>query len=373
MALFGKKQSDAFIGVDSGAGGIKLVELHKQKNRPVLWTYAIADEQLDVHAPMMKSPLEEEDDPTNGKQKKSMPDPLQDERVTHYAALLKELIKQAKVTTNRAVASLPVSQVFHAIITLPPVPEKELAHHVQAKAKKMLPHPIEEMQVVHQVIPKKAGDTSKDIRVLVTAAPKSLVTFFTAIFQKAGLQLEELETEAFALERSLVGRDKSTAMIIDIGSERTNFFIVDQGVPLTQRSIYMGGSVIDKKLGQLYGLDASKVGQWKVDLSKVAGKGVPMAPFQSMVDPILKEVQYSLDLFLHQSGNEGKRLEKIVLTGGSSVFPPIAAALQETFPVNVFVGNPWARVVHQQGLKPVLDSFGPRMGVAIGLALRNIE
>ncbi len=366
MGLFGNKQQDAFLGVDIGAGGIKLVELHKQKNRPVLWTYAIADEALDIHVDF---PMPGE----AGAAPAAMPNMMNDERVTQYAMLLKELVKKAKVTATRVVASLPVSQVFHAVVTLPQVPEKELDHHVKAKVKKMLPRPIEHMQVVHQVIPKAADDKTKNIRVLVTAAPKPLVTFFTAIFQKAGLQLEELETEAFALERSLVGRDKATAMVVDVGSERTNFFIIDQGVPITQRSINMGGRLFDERLGQVLGMDPSAVRQFKIDLARTGSTPLSVEPFRQLIDPILKEVQYSLDLFLHQSGNEDKKPEKIILTGGSAVFPPVIAALQETFPMKVFVGNPWARVVHQQGLKPVLDSFAPRMGVCIGLALRNLE
>jgi len=37
------------LGVDIGAGGIKVVELHKDKNRPVLFTYGFAVGRRDVH------------------------------------------------------------------------------------------------------------------------------------------------------------------------------------------------------------------------------------------------------------------------------------------------------------------------------------
>jgi Tfp pilus assembly PilM family ATPase len=73
-------------------------------------------------------------------------------RTTEYANLLKALADQSKVTTRRVTASLPVSQVFHAVITLPMMDEKEIDTHVKAKAQKMLPMPLEEMQIVHQII-----------------------------------------------------------------------------------------------------------------------------------------------------------------------------------------------------------------------------
>ena len=41
------------------------------------------------------------------------------------------------------------------------------------------------------------------------------------------------------------------------------------------------------------------------------------------------------------------------------------------FPLRVFVGDPWARVIYQDGLKSILGEIGPRMAVSIGLGLRN--
>ena len=148
MSLF--KKTEASLGVDIGAGGIKLVEFHKTKGRPQLWTYAIVDEALDIH--VKASPektaeelLTEKKQKGMGKKTKEIPIQPHDPRIDHYADLLKRAAEAAHVTTRKVTASLPVSYVFHAIITLPTVPEKELSHHVHAKVKKMLPRPIEQM------------------------------------------------------------------------------------------------------------------------------------------------------------------------------------------------------------------------------------
>jgi Tfp pilus assembly PilM family ATPase len=47
MSVFQK--TEGYLGVDLGAGGIKMVELHKTKGRPQLWTYGIAHQALDIH------------------------------------------------------------------------------------------------------------------------------------------------------------------------------------------------------------------------------------------------------------------------------------------------------------------------------------
>lgn len=374
MSFFKKTKSS--LGVDVGAAGIKLVELRLNKGRPQLITYAMADQALDVHGLAgEKSVADLVHEKAPGQIVNHAISLSEDPRVSVYAGLLRQALKQARVVSEQAVASLPVSSVFHTVMTLPPVDKKELAHHVEAKVKKMLPRPIEEMQVVHQVIPQAVPAGQKpdeNIRVLVTAAPKDVVRFYTAIFERAGLALQELETEAFALERSLVGRDSATAMIVDVGAERTNFFIIDNRLPLTHRSIQVGGRDINRLLAEQWGVTVLEAERMKHELAYLGRRDMPGETFASFLDPIIKEIEYSIDVFAHQSGSPDKRPEKIILTGGDAVFPLIQQAISAAFPIKVFVGDPWARVVCQQSLRPILNMYGPRMGVCIGLALRNL-
>jgi len=374
MSFFSNKE--AYLGVDIGAHGIKLVELHKVKNRPQLWTYGIADQDLDIHLPKVAEKTPEEllkekgmiiEDPDEKKKKKEPS--LDDPRIGEYANLLKALLKKAKVTTNRVTASLPVSYIFHAVLTMPKIDKKEIDGVIKAEVQKILSKPVDQMQIVHQIVPDDNKE-SKYIRVLVTAAPKILIQFYSSVFQRAGLVLQELETEAFALERSLVGRDQATAMVVDMGAERTNFFIIDKGLPLTHRSITEGGNMVDDIIVAQLGVAPEQAGQVKRELSRVKNK-LDASIFRSVTDPIIKEIEYGFDLFLHQTGNEGKKPEKIILTGGSSVLPFFKDEIQSKFQMRVFIGDPWARTVYQDGLRPILDSIGPRMSVAIGLALRN--
>ncbi len=376
MSLFKKQES--YIGVDIGAHGIKLVELKKNKGRPQLWTYGILDKELDIHIPQDKivesnsaqapRPMDQE---SRGMAPTSMRDfILNESRIGVYADLLKTLVKEARVSGKQVTSSLPVSYVFHAILNLPYVEEKELPRIVEAEVAKMVSRPAEEMQIVYQKVPAKDEAKKNYTTLLVTAAPKTLVAFYTAIFERAGLQLQELETEAFALARSLVGKDTTISMIVDIGAERTNFFIVDSGLPMTHRSLHVGGNTIDAILAEHLGVDRGVVGQIKKDLSSIDTQ-LPYEKFMSFFDPLAKEIQESLELYLQQTGNEGKTPEKIILSGGAALFSPIASYLTQTFPMKVFVGDPWARVIYQSGLKPVVRDIGSRMAVSIGLALRH--
>ncbi len=396
--MFWNKQ-ESFLGIDIGSGGIKLIELSLEKNRPVLFSYGLTSNKQNIH-----KLLENEDKniaklvgekasdfvipsgaTTEGgfaagdkKAKVGSPDQLAQAQIEKYANAIKTVCKAARTVSKIAVVSLPVSSVFHAVVNLPLVKKEELNHIVEAEVKKLLPMPLEEMALDSQVL--KGLPEDKFQRVLVNAVPHKLIEFYSKVFQIAGLSLKALEPESTALARSLVGRDQAVSMIVDIGSERTNFFIVDQGVPITHQSIESGGDKVDKILQNILGLESNLITQAKQDLfdflsingNNILGEQKWLGILMPVIDPILKEIEVSLELYLRQTGNENKRPEKIILTGGMATMPFLAKFIQEKFKIKCYVGDSWARIVYQDGLKPVLRQIGPRMSVAIGLAMRNI-
>lgn len=386
--MFGFGKTKSYLGVDLGAGGVKIVELREEKKRPVLFTYGLTTSSQNVHRLLGKkdvttTELLEKSNATLAEKKSGV---TLDRTLTvdqgqadRYADVIRAVCKQAGVKSRTAVASLPVSSVFHAIVTLPMVKKEEFDRILRAEVKKLLPYPIEEVVLDSQIIPSPPGATSQ--KVLVNAVPRALVVFYTTVFKLAGLTLESLEPESVALSRSLIGKDTATTMLIDIGAERTNFFIIDQAVPITHHSLEMGGERINAVIERLLGLDPSLSEQVKRDaFTHLIDGGVnstlPRAKFleffNPIIDPILKEIEYSLDLFLRQSDNENKHPEKIVLTGGGALFPYLAEEIANKFSLKCYIGDPWGRVVYQEGLRPILRSIAPRLAVSIGLALRNV-
>lgn len=375
MWFFNKEKS--LLGVDLGAGGVKVVELRKVQNRPLLFTYGFTSETQNIHQLFIKKEKSAGDllKKDGGKKEPSAgteENPENERQVARYADILRGVCQAAKTTAKNAVVSLPVSAVFHAVVTLPVVDKKDFLSILNAEVKKLLPRPLDEMAVDYQILP--AAGEEKNQRILINAVPRELVVFYTKVFQRAGLILEALEPESMALQRSLVGRDSSVTLIIDMGAERTNFFIIDQTVPITHHSIETGGVKINKILQETLGVEEGLVEQIKQDISVSSSDEANkfLEIFMPVLDPMFKEIQYSFDVFLRQSGNENKRPEKIILTGGAAMFPGLASYISEKFNIKCYVGDPWARVVYQDSLRPVLSRIGPRLSVAIGLALRDM-
>lgn len=384
MGLFSSKPK-SYLGVDVGAGGIKIVELKSEKNRPVLFTYGLTSDYRDVHELLAGKRTIAPDEINLDKaqnirtEKKAIPTiDLSDARVEQYAMTIKAVCKEARTVSKNAVCSLPVSAIFHTIVTLPKIDQKEFLGVLKAEIKKLLPYNIEDMVLDYQVL--EDFSTEKVKKVMVSAVPKSIIEFYSKVFKRAGLILESLEPESTALERSLIGRDKAVAMLIDMGAERSNLFIIDQSIPIMHHTIEAGGNKINRILASELGVSEENVTQIKHDLYKRSlsktGDFINKERFLEMtkpvIDPIIRQIEYSLGLYLNQTGNQEKKPEKIILTGGSAMIPYFTEFLAEHFKMKCFLGDPWARVVYQDKLKPLLNEIGPRMSVSIGLALKNL-
>ncbi len=358
MGLFSSTPATtSYLGIDIGFGGIKLVELKNEKGRARLMTYAYANlpaEALD------KSLIND---------------------VPGTAALIKKMMAKSKTTAKKTVSALPISSVFSSILNVPTTNEKELKAAVEAQAKKLIPMPLEEVALDTKIIDKidknKAEGGKASTRVLVTAAPKTLVSKYVEIFKQAGLELVSLETEAFAEIRALIGKDRSTIMLIDVGALRTNIVVVESGIPFITRSIATGGNQITQTIARTLGIPLEQAESMKRDIKSMqtfAPTGDLSPILQVLVKPILDEVRYSFNLYQGQNGGgPPKRIDKIILTGGSALLPRLPEFLTQQMNVNTYLGNPWARGVYPPDLRALLEELGPRFAVTIGCAMRDIE
>ncbi len=389
----------SYLGVDVGTASIKLVELKNQGGKPRLLTYGYIDIATDI----IRSTTPET-------QKKIIES-------------LKKLVSSTNATSTSVIAALPTFSVFNSIITLPKMPAKDLASAVKWEAKKYVPLPMEEMVLDWKIIKgkpldseetdqdikkkgfslfkKKTGEVKREenkdlkeeqgekkdtkgpetfkskapesLRILVTAAPKNLVNRYLEIFKQAGLRLISLETEAFALARSLIGIDEATVTIIDIGSITTDICIIEKGVPVLNRSIDIGGYTITQAISRSLNIIPERAEQFKRDIgigfeNNLQTKGIPKVIIDSL-NSIINEVKYVFDLYQNQGTGD---IEKIILSGGSAFLPNLSSYFTDIFNKPTIIGNPWDRVVYPEELKPVLDEVGTRLAVAIGLAMRDI-
>ncbi|MFA5109320.1 MAG: type IV pilus assembly protein PilM [Patescibacteria group bacterium] len=350
MSPFSFGGDNLFLGIDIGDSSLKLTELRKKNRRIYLSNYAFSENVSEVN--FMKV-----DD------------------VNYLARAINKVRTEAGITSRKVTASLPTFAVFSSIINIANTDKKGMAAAVSEEAKKVIPLPLEEMTLDWKIIPDVAGkeQTKGNTRVFLTGSPKKLVRKYIDIFKAAKLDLVSLETETFSLVRSLIGDDKSNVMIVEIGANSTDLSIVKESIPVLNRSLVVCASSVTRVLSEKLGLSYAQAEQFKFDLSVTLNSDsreeLP-ALLAKTLEPIVTEIQYMLNFFRSQNGEE---VEKIVLSGGGALLLNLADYLSKRLNLKVFVGDPWNRITYPAELKPVLSEVGPRLAVAIGLAMREME
>jgi type IV pilus assembly protein PilM len=346
MGIF--KEENSYLGIDIGTAAIKIVELKKEGATARLINYGFSEN-------------------TDGKLKKNWQNDIKE-----AAYVINRICHDSKMKSRNAVSALPTFSVFSSIINLTIANPKEMEAAVHWEAKKVIPLPLNEMSIGWQIVEPASGQNN-NTKVLVTGAPKSLVAKYTDIFREAKMNLLWLETETFSLIRSLIGHDQSTSMIVEMGASTTDISIVAKAIPMLSRSLDFGGASLTEMISKKLGLNTARAEQFKYDLGVSAidsQNGAVLSAISEAINPVVNEIKFASNLF---ASKNKEKVEKIILTGGSALLYNLAGYLSKTLDTKVILGDPWARVNYPADLKQALQEIGPRLSVAVGLALRPIS
>lgn len=349
------KKNESIIGVDLGSAIIKIVELKKENNKPRLITYGLA---------------------TKEKHEVSSDTAINKEMIISD---LKQTISMARVTTKKAIGALPAISVFSAIIELPQMPVKEINSAIRWEAKKIVPLPLEKMNLNWHILPdtttpKNSDSQQKTIKIIINAAPKDIINSYLEIFQAADLNLISLETEIKALQRSLLSVEEKTCLIIDIGATNTNMIVFDNNLPLINKNIDIGGETVNFNIANILSIDVERAEHLKNNF------GLPAD--DQITHPVIKAIKFTIDNMIVQEikhlttvlqNSTEAEINKIIITGGGSHLKNFPIYLHNVLQIETIRGNSWQKIVYPQELAPELNKIGPEMSVAVGLALKGIS
>ena len=205
-----KQESKSVIGVDIGTSSIKVVQLRREKGRVILETYgAIA---LGPYAGV----------------EIGRATALGMEKI---AEALKDVIREANVTSKDAAIAIPYSASLVSIIKIPAAAESQLASVVPIEARKYIPVPINEVQLDWFVVSdaKKHAADGK-IEVLLVAIHNDTTQKFRNIGSEATLVPAFFEIEVFSAVRASLDHGLAPIAVVDLGAATTKFYVVERGL-----------------------------------------------------------------------------------------------------------------------------------------------
>jgi type IV pilus assembly protein PilM len=259
--------------------------------------------------------------------------------------------------------------------------DKQLANAIHFRAQEALPIPLDEAVLDFRVLDESVDAEGQSVkRVLLVVVYRELVERYVNACKKAGITLAGIDLEAFALLRSLappIDRGSSALVGVAIGYDRSTFAVSDGRVCEFTRVLEWGGSSLNVALARTFDSTPSEVEAIKRSLSLDESTVPPgLTPEQAAqaIDVVRRQVQSfarelvsSLQFYQNQPGSLG--IGEIVLTGGTTHLPGLAAELERLIGVHVRVGDPFARVKVSKKLADTEQSGS--LAVAIGLGIED--
>ncbi|MBU6490656.1 type IV pilus assembly protein PilM [Patescibacteria group bacterium] len=349
--FFAKNKEESVLGVDIGSSSLKVVQLRKKQGRVVLETYG----ELALG-------------PYGGAEVGQSMN-LSAEQIIET---LKDLLREAKVTTKSCGVSIPFARSLLTLVELPyrknPDEQKTV---IQLEARKYVPVPVSEVQLDWFIVP--AETPSEDIalrgkvEVLIVAVHNDELKFLQNVIAGAGLTASFYEIEIFSTIRAAVEEPVKPVMVLDIGAASTKTYVVERGIVALSHAISVGSQDITRAISISGNVSIAQAEILKKEKGLGEGDfGSPELVFSRIFSEARRVlIQYEM---AHK-----KSITSIVLTGGGGITKELDEYAKKVFSIDVHVADPFAKTEAPAFMRSVLESIGPEFAVAVGLALRKLE
>lgn len=355
-----EKKSKSVIGIDVGSSSLKVVQLRREGGTAVLETYG----------ELALGPYSggEVGTATN------LP-------AATIAESLKDLLREANVTTKEAGVSIPFSRSLLTLVSLPyrenPDEQKTV---IELEARKYIPVPVSEVQldwfIIPQPIPEgaekgKQVEAPQKVDVLLVAVHNDELKLLEQVVNTAELSATFYEIEIFSTIRSVVDEPVKPMLVLDIGASATKVYVVEHGVVALSHNIPKGGQDVTRSIAAAHGMNITKAELLKKEHGfRAAGSGYDRQTIELVFSRIFEEARRAMAQY---EASSQKAISGLILTGGGGVTKELASYAQSFFSIPVQLADPFGKAQSPAFMQPVLKEIGPEFAVAVGLALRKLE
>ncbi len=345
MAFWKKPKRQDVVGLDIGSSSVKAVELRPTGQAFELVGFGLA--QL----------------PAGAIQGGEIKQPAQVQQA------IRQAIAQGGVQASEAVIGVSGGAVIAKRVNLPKMSEAELADSIRWEAEQHIPFDIDDVTIDFQVLRRDGPQ----LEVMLVAVKKGKVQSYADVVAGVGLNVAVVDVDVFALEtqyeHNYSDQPGDVVALVNIGHETTNTNIVQGGVNVYARDIFVGGRQYAATIAQRFDLGTSE--------AEALVRGEPGSVGWAEVEPVLdlvsqeigQEIQRTLDYF--GTTAEHERIQRIFLSGGCALVPGLQEFLSAQWGIEVSPSNPFKRVEVGTGVDTdVVHKLAPLAAVATGLAMR---
>lgn len=364
MKLFSRKK-DTVIGIDLSASAVKLVELERGRNGYKL--KAIANVPLPRDAIVENTVIDS---------------------IAVSQALL-DAIEQSGTTSKNASIAVSGNAVIIKVIQVPSATEFDFESQVAFEADQHVPFDIDDVYLDFQIL----GMTEEDpesMDVVLVACKREIVDDYQLVLSEAGLNTVCVDCAVFALENAVqetgvytidsTASDAEEAIdgesesgdayaLINIGANMININILRDGQMAFVRDQFYGGQNLTESIQRAHGVSFTAAEEMKKNNFSEIDPNVMEEFFRNLSS----EIGRSLDFY--GASNAEYPVQRLLLSGGCALIPSVDIEMDQRLGIATQILNPFDGIEIANKLfdEAELRVIGPKMMVAIGLAMRSFD
>ena len=283
---------------------------------------------------------------------------------------IKRLTSEVKLRSKNVCTAISGSSVMMRRLPLEVPNQKELEEQVFWEAEQYHHFGANDVVMDFQVLSRsKDGQTD----VMLVAAKKSTVEGYIEAVADSGLEAKIVDADFFALQNAFEANYGSpqgeSVALVDVGASGTKVVIVQDGIPLYNKDIAMGGQSLTTEIKAQTGHSFADAESLKVS----NGMGVPQEVLDIMRlsnENLATEIKRALDYF--EGTTPGARTGVVYLSGGGALVPGLPGIVEEVTGRTTQFLNPFAGITADPArfTEEDLKSIAPFAVVPLGLALR---
>ncbi len=364
--IFGdnKRKGGSVLGIDIGSSAIKIIQLGEKDGHAVLENYGelalgpYAGLGIGQATSLSKTKIKE---------------------------ALTDIFREANIKGSFAALSIPIESTLLSLIELPHVDKKQLNSMIPIEARKYIPVPVSEVVLDWWVLPKQSNTNDKEvtettekkndfeeekIEVLLAAIHNDTINKYKEIQNGLDFTSGLFEIDIFSSIRSVVGKNNSVVMVLDMGAGTTKLAVVDFGILRMQHIINMGSQDLSTTLSKMLHIETNEAEKIKREQGLLSNNKEAVAAMQLPLNHIFTEVNRFI---VNYKKKNTQPISKIILTGGGILLKGLPEFIRKSVDVEIEVGNPFSRIETPIFLQDTLKEAGPEFSVAIGLAIKSLQ
>jgi len=288
---------------------------------------------------------------------------------TYLADNIQLLIKEKLVgslPSNHVALTVPTARTYSRTFNLPRAVEKKLKDVVDLEVDQYIPVPASTLYIDYEIIER----TKKEITVLMSAVPRTIVDKCVAAAESAGLIVSIVEPGISAAARLLTSTEDGQlpSVIVDIGPASTDIAVLDSGTIRVTGGLPIGGNTLTLDIAKKLAITLENAHQLKVLNGLSAGPR--QEKIRNAIESSLKQIvveTLKVMRYYNERISDDRKLEQLLVVGSGSNMPGIGEYFTNELIMPARVASPWQKLDFGKLPEPARQ-FRPRYITVAGLA-----